>query len=221
MVINLKNVSMYLLGLVIMSLGVTLMKLTNIGLGSWDAVIHNFSYILKIPMGIGSLIVNVLLLSFVMIYRKSFKYITVIIPILINMLFLLFWGDFVFVNVVFNTLWSRIGFFIVSLLLLPLSLALMIKSTLPKMIYDEITFILIELFKAKNFGFVRLGFEIFALLLAMVFGLIAGNILMQVGPGTILVTLSLGNLINIFLKLLKYEENTTIDEEEIELESLS
>ena len=122
MVINLKNVSMYLLGLVIMSLGVTLMKLTNIGLGSWDAVIHNFSYILKIPMGIGSLIVNVLLLSFVMIYRKSFKYITVIIPILINMLFLLFWGDFVFVNVVFNTLWSRIGLFIVSLLLLPLSL---------------------------------------------------------------------------------------------------
>lgn len=206
MKINLKNVLLYLLGLKITSLAVILMKSTEIGLGSWDAVIANFELISKLPFSVASLIINVVLVSFAIIYKRNFKYLLVAIPILLNMGFLHFWDQFVFKNLVLYNLYSKVGIFVISTFLLPLGLSLIVISTLPKMIYEELTFILMEIFKTNNFAVVRLGFEIFALLLAMILGLIGSSIFNQIGIGTVIVTFSIGPLIDLYLKIFKYEK---------------
>lgn len=210
MKINLKNIVLYLLGLVLMSFAVVIMKKTLLGMGAWDAVIINTQTILNIKLGYASLIINILLLSFVVIYKRSFKNITVIIPIAINTLLLNIWDSYVFNNLEFTSLLSKTISYGLGIILLPFGLSLIIYSGLPKMIYDELTFVLMEIFKIKNFGIIRLGFEVTGLIIAMILGLIGGDILMQIGISTLVVTLLMGPLIDFFLKVFKYEQKQEV-----------
>lgn len=210
MKINLKNIVLYLLGLVLMSFAVVIMKKTLLGMGAWDAVIINTQTILNIKLGYASLIINILLLSFVVIYKRSFKNITVIIPIAINTLLLNIWDSYVFNNLEFTSLLSKTISYGLGIILLPFGLSLIIYSGLPKMIYDELTFVLMEIFKIKNFGILRLGFEVTGLIIAMILGLIGGDILMQIGISTLVVTLLMGPLIDFFLKVFKYEQKQEV-----------
>lgn len=205
MTINIKNILLYFIGITLMALSVVLMKETNIGLGSWDAVIVNLQEIIKIDIGYVSVIVNFFLVTFVIVYKRNFKYLLVFIPVIINMFVLNFWDTIVFKDFVLTTLFSRISVFALSTLLLPFGLSLIIISSLPKMIYDEVTFILMDIFKIKSFGVSRLGLEIFALILAMILGLIGSTIFNQIHVGTIIVTFSIGPLINLYLKLFKWQ----------------
>lgn len=210
MKINLKNIVLYLLGLVLMSFAVVIMKKTLLGMGAWDAVIINTQTILNIKLGYASLIINILLLSFVVIYKRSFKNITVIIPIAINTLLLNIWDSYVFNNLEFTSLLSKTISYGLGIILLPFGLSLIIYSGLPKMIYDELTFVLMEIFKIKHFGIIRLGFEVTGLIIAMILGLIGGDILMQIGISTLVVTLLMGPLIDFFLKVFKYEQKQEV-----------
>lgn len=210
MKINLKNIVLYLLGLVLMSFAVVIMKKTLLGMGAWDAVIVNTQTILNIKLGYASLIINILLLSFVVIYKRSFKNITVIIPIAINTLLLNIWDSYVFNNLEFTSLLSKTISYGLGIILLPFGLSLIIYSGLPKMIYDELTFVLMEIFKIKHFGIIRLGFEVTGLIIAMILGLIGGDILMQIGISTLVVTLLMGPLIDFFLKVFKYEQKQEV-----------
>lgn len=219
MKINVKNIIIYILGIVLMSLAVALTKRTILGMGAWDAVIANIQILTKIKLGYASLIINLSLLTFVIIYKRSFKFLLVIIPISINMLFLNFWDSFVFADVVFKNILIQILIFGISALILPLGLSFIIYSTLPKMIYDEVTFIIMNIFKTNNFGYVRLGFEVFAVLLAMGLGAIGGNVLSMIGPGTIIMSICIGPLISFYLKVLDgkfIKNNTEFELEEVE-----
>ena len=60
-----------------------------------------------------------------------------------------------------------------------------------------------EITRINNFGLVRIGFEVFALMLALLLSFLAGAGIGQVGIGTVLVTLTIGPLINLFLNLYK------------------
>lgn len=203
MKINIKNILIYLGGIIVTALGVTIMKRTELGMGAWDAVIANVHTLLKIKLGTSSLIINIVLLIFVIAYRKSFKHLLVLIPILLNTLVLNFLDSYLLADVVFNNVIINIVMFVLSIIMLPLGLSLIIVSTLPKMIYDEITFILMEIIKTKNFGLTRFSFEIGTMMLAMLLGFIGGDIFMQIGIGTVIVTITLGYMIDFFLKRFK------------------
>lgn len=210
MKINFKNIVLYLLGLVLMSFAVVIMKKTLLGMGAWDAVIINTQTILNIKLGYASLIINILLLSFVVIYKRSFKNITVIIPIAINTLLLNIWDSYVLNDLVLTSIYARIASYGLGIILLPFGLSLIIYSGLPKMIYDELTFVLMKILKIKNFGIIRLAFEVTGLVIAMILGLIGGNIFMQIGISTLVVTLLMGPLIDFFLRIFKYDAKEEI-----------
>lgn len=205
--ITTKNVLLYILGNIIVSLGIYLMIVSKIGVGSWDAVFHNTATLLSSKFWIFNLAFNSLFLIFVMVYRKSFESITILITIAIQTAFLALWEDIVFKGFVLDNLTIQISFFAFAILVIPVGLNFIIISSLPKMIYDEMTFVLMDITKIKSFGIVRIGFEVLAVTIAIIVGLIAGIGLGQVGPGTIIMTFLLGPLIDLYLKFFRRFED--------------
>ncbi|MFA5693030.1 MAG: hypothetical protein WC907_05375 [Acholeplasmataceae bacterium] len=203
MKINIKNILIFFIGLNFISLGVILTLRTNLGQGSWDAVNYSLSKLINIKIGFASMIVNGLLLAFISLYRKSLKYLNVVFTIFISGVLLNFWNDYIFKDFIISDLFFKYLYLVIGSLILPLGLSLVMHSTLPMMIFDELTNVVIEITKIDNFGLVRIGMEIGALLLALILGYFAGIGFGQVGIGSLLVSLTIGPLINYYLKLHK------------------
>lgn len=205
--ITVKNVLLYIIGNLIVSIGIYMMIMSKIGVGSWDAVFHNTATLLNSKFWIFNLAFNSLFLLIVLIYRKSFKSLSILVTIGLQTLFLAIWEDFVFKNFALDNMTLQIVLFILAILVIPVGLNFIIISSLPKMIYDEMTFVLMDITKIKSFGIVRIGFEVLAVTIAIIVGLIAGIGLGQVGPGTIIMTFLLGPLIDLYLKFFRRFED--------------
>src|SRR5690554_706648 len=138
MKINIKNIIIFFLGLNFISLGVVLTLRTNLGQGSWDAVNYSLSKLINIKLGFASIIVNAILLTFISLYRKSLKYLNVLITIFISGLLINLWNDYIFKDFVITNELLRYLYLIIGCFVLPFGLSLVIYSTLPMMIFDEL-----------------------------------------------------------------------------------
>lgn len=204
---------LYTLGMFIVGFSVSIILRTKIGSGAWDAVNYNLHMLLKqkITVGEASQIIGVTLLIIILLYRRKAKYLITLIPILIMGFIIDLWNLIILKNITLDTLFLQILFFFFMLFLLPFGLAIIIKSDLSSMVFDEMTFVLIDLFKVKSFSKVRISFEIFAVLLAALFGLIAGGQLYEVKYGTVIFAITIGPLVHFYTnqldKVIKFDNN--------------
>lgn len=189
-----------------MGLSVIILEKTNLGLGSWDLVNSNLRYLFNITLGTASIIVNSLIFLFVTIYYKSFKYLRSLIHIVLSGLSIDLWGELILTNFTINTTLLQITFLVIAALMLPLSLSLVIKSSLPKSIFDEATFAFMKILRLKSFGITRILFEVFAITIALILGVFAKTYFLHLGIGTFLIAATIGPLIEFYAKLLKSEE---------------
>lgn len=197
------KILLYFIGLLLTSFGVVLMLQTNKGVGSWDSVNYSLSVLINTKLGYASMIVNILIVLFVVIYRKNLKFIQSFIPIILSGFLVNLWIDYVFVNFTISTTFLTYLYLILGALVLPVGLSFIIVSTLPKMIFDELTFAWMDIFKSKSFPLIRIGIEIFAVLLGLLLGYFAKiEGLGQIGIGTLIVVFTIGPLIGIFTNIL-------------------
>lgn len=203
--IYLPKLLLYIMGLFILGLAISIVLRTKIGSGAWDAVSYNLHMLTnqKITVGTAGQIIGIILLSIILIYRRQLKYAFTLIPILITGFFIDLWNLIILKNFFINELYAQILFFALAVFLLPFALSLMIQSGLSSMVFDEFTYVLMDFFKAKSFTLVRICFEIFAVILAISFGLIAGGQLYEVKYGTIVMAFTIGPLIDLYLNLYK------------------
>lgn len=203
--IYLPKVFLYLMGLFILGLAISIVLRTKIGSGAWDAVSFNLHKLVKekITVGRAGQIIGITLLTIILIYRKELKYAFTLIPILITGFFIDLWNLIILKNFFINELYARILFFALAVFLLPFALSLMIQSGLSSMVFDEFTYVLMDIFKSNSFTKIRIGFEMFAVLLAITFGLIAGGELYEVKYGTIIMAFTIGPLIDLYLSIYK------------------
>lgn len=207
MTINFKNILLYLFGILLMGLSVIMLEHSKLGFGSWDLVNSNLRYLTNISLGQASMIVNLCLFVFVSIYYKSMKYLSVLVHILLSGLAIDLWGLVILKNLVVNSLLIRSFLLIVAALLLPFSLSLVIKSSLPKSIFDEATYVFMKIFKFKSFGLTRIYFEVFAITIALVLGFIAKTYFLHLGIGTFVIAFTIGPLVEFYLKLFKKKKS--------------
>ena len=194
------RIVMYLLGMFIAGGGVILILRSSIGAGSWDAVNDHSRILFGITLGTASLITNFTILTFILIYRRTLKYLIVIIPIFGIALMMDIW-DILILNQ-FNPfgLFEQILWFVFGSILLPFGLSLMITTKFPSMVYDEMTFAFMDILKTKNFLNVRVGVEILAVVIALLQGLIIGIGFGSVSVGTFILALTIGPMIDFFIK---------------------
>ena len=91
-----QNSIFYMLGITIVGFGVVAIIRSTFGAGPWDTVNYNLSEVVNITLGTASVLVNVIVTSLIIIYRKKLKFLFMIFPIIAVGISIDFWDIIVF-----------------------------------------------------------------------------------------------------------------------------
>jgi len=207
----------YFLGIVVTGLGINILLRSALGAGAWDTVIYNlrsfFDHVLNLNVTLGtvSFIIYVIVLACVIIYNKKLKFLIVFIPIFGISLAIDFWDLVVFKSYFPVDLWLRILFYVFGSFTLTTGLALIIVTKYPAMVFDELTILLMKILKSNSFFKTRILIELFAIVLATVFGFLSQIGFGAVNFGSFILAIIIGPMIEMQLKFLnKYLESSLI-----------
>ncbi|HAX03701.1 MAG: hypothetical protein A2Y45_08720 [Tenericutes bacterium GWC2_34_14] len=203
MKISFKKTLIYIIGLIVISLGANILLRSRLGAGAWDTVSSNLSQWLHITLGTATAIVYSVVLGFVVLSRKNYGYLFIIGPILVLSFFFDFWDLIIFKDLFIELFYLRAILYVVGGYLLSLGLALTILSLYPAMVFEELTYTMMNLLKVKKFFSMRIMIEVFAILLATGFGFLAGIGFGAVNMGSFLLALILGPMISMNLYLFR------------------
>jgi uncharacterized membrane protein YczE len=180
----------YIIGLVFLSLGVSLMILSNLGAGPWDAMYVGLSNNIGFTVGSWVFIVGSLLIIINgVLLRKIPDFLAVITIILIGS-FIDFWLFVAFPNFFKDDLWVRIFMLTSGILVIAIGIPFYLQSNIARNPVDNFMMVIKER-TGKSLAFTKTIIELAILVIAF---LIGGPI----GIGTIIVTIVIGPLIQLF-----------------------
>ena len=120
MIVKLKNWSIYFIGILFLSLGVTLMLLSDLGSGGWDVLTYNLSCIFKIKLGTSLFVLaGVLILATSLIKKKQIN-INALLVSFISGKFINFWYYIIFKEETFEELYIKIFMVIIGVIIISL-----------------------------------------------------------------------------------------------------
>ncbi len=198
----------YLLGIFVTGLGVNVLLRGALGAGAWDTVIYNLRSFLNgvlqwnVTLGTVSFMIYAIVLAFVIIYNKKLKFLFVLIPIFGISLAIDFWDIVIFGDFYPTILWVRLALFVIGIFTLTLGLSLIIVTKYPAMVFDELTLMMMKIFKSNSFFKTRIFIELFAIILASIFGFLAQIGFGAVNVGSFILALVIGPMIEFQLSWL-------------------
>lgn len=200
-----KNIIFYLTGFFITALGVIFMLRGDFGAGAWDTVTANLNAFLDskgilISLGTTSMTITLTLFIFVLIYTRKWQLVFMLIPIGLMGFVIDFWDILVFADYVPTDLFIRILFSVLGAILIPLGLATIVSSHFPAFVFDELTIVVMDIFKTKSITKPRLGIEFLGISLGILFGFLAGIGFGAVNIGSIVMAIILPPMFQFFVK---------------------
>ena len=213
---NKLNLIIYLLGFMVLGLAVNLIKASTLGAGSWDTVtINSYEYMRNvqgnswITLGMIAFSVSMWIMLIVLLYRRKARYLLMVIPVFGVALFMDFFHILIFRDMIVTQLAIKIIFYVLGALLLPLGLALMVKSSFTAIVFDELMLMLVKITKAKKIFFVRLGIEMTGILLGLIIGYYSNfqfdGTFGAVNFGSIIIAVSVSPIMTVYYSWLKIE----------------
>lgn len=196
------RIILYVFGVFVLGFGINVLLRSTLGAGAWDTVSNNFSILIDSSLGTAAFIINVSVLLFVLVYNKAIKYIVILVPIVSLSVVIDIWDIFILGDLTIDVVWLQVLSYIGGGIILSLGLALIIVSRFPAMVYDELTVSLMRLFKIKKFFTMRIMIELFAIILASIFGFLAGIGFGAVNVGSFILAIAIGPMISIHMKWL-------------------
>lgn len=208
------NLLFYLLGIIVLGFAVNTMKASTLGNGAWDTVTINIRDFLTINQGLSwvtlgmiSFSVSMMIMLIVILYRKSLKFLFMLIPIFLVALSIDFWNIVVFQEREAIAFGFQLAFYIIGSLLLPLGLTLIVKSSFPAFVFDELMLMFMNILKAKRITYVRLMIEFLGISIGLVFGFLTyyhiNGTFGAVDIGSFILTFTLSPIMAFYFKILK------------------
>ena len=188
---NVLRLIFYFGGFFITAAGITTILRSGLGAGAWDTVTNNLSVLADITLGTASMSINLTILVMILIYRKNPKFLFTVVPILTIGLFIDLWDLVIYGSYAPGNMGLRALFYMGGTVLLTGGLSLTIVSGFPAMVFDELTLMVMEFFNSESFFKSRLAIELFAIMLASVFGFSAGIGFGAVNVGSFILALIL------------------------------
>jgi uncharacterized protein len=182
----------YLIGLAIISLGVPLTIIANLGTGAWDALNVGLSNTIGLSVGNWVIIVGIILIAINALLLKSRPDLYAIITVVLVGEMIDFWLEFVFQGWVATTLPTQLLILFSGIILLSMGIATYLRA---KFAFIPIDGFMMAIHKTTGLSVSiskTIG-ELTALVFALIF---QGPIFI----GTILVTFLIGPLIQLFIK---------------------
>ncbi len=193
--ITVKRIISFLAGLLILSLGISFTILSDLGAGAWDALNVGLSDITGLTIGTWVILVGVILILVNAILLKKKPDIIAMVTVLIIGYFIDFWLLIVFPNYSVETLMMQIIFLLSGVVLMGLGISTYLQGKFAVVPIDRLM-MAIQFRTKVSLGVAKTIGEVSALVLAF---LVGGPI----GVGTIVVTLSIGPMIQLFFPYLE------------------
>ncbi|MDY0278583.1 MAG: hypothetical protein RBQ97_10930 [Acholeplasma sp.] len=193
-----------IIGLVILSFGVTGIIVTNLGAGSFDAFNVFFSELIHTQPGTTTFLTSAIMAIILALIKKEPK-------ILISMLVALLTGVFIngwievftlLLNLessssIMKNLWFSIPFYLISMIITALGAVMLIVTKSIMSSYDEVTLYLGSKLGSYKKG--KIALDGAFLILAVILGLISKTLFTQINFFTVFVVITLGPIINFML----------------------
>lgn len=192
---NIKRGISFILGLLILSLGVSLTIISRLGAGAWDALSVGLSVLSGFTVGTWVILVGIILIFVNAILLKTRPEFIALITVLILGYFIDFWLLFIFPNFVAELIALRIALLLSGVVLMGFGIAAYLQGKFAIIPIDRFMMAIQTRLKVS----LMVGKTI-AEITALVFAFIVGG---PIGVGTIVVTLSIGPLIQIFFPYLE------------------
>lgn len=196
MKISIPNTLKYILGLLFTSLSVVLSFRGGFGACSADNLTYILSEILSISLGTSSFILCTIIILFLTIYFRSLKFLFLFFQVVIFSPILDFW-DLVVLADFTPTGWQLVATAAAAILLMPLGSTIMIRSTYPAGVYDELMFFTAKVTKFR-LPVARFMNEIILVILALILSFSSNNGFGSVRIGTLVFAVTFGLLIKFY-----------------------
>jgi uncharacterized protein len=195
MSVTVKRGLFYLVGLLILSFGITMTILAGLGAGAWDALNVGLSLMTPFTVGNWVILVGIFLIILNAILSKRKPEILSLITIVILGFFIDFWLLFIFPNVFITGVVLQYLVLTIGIVMMALGIATYLQAKFAVIPIDRFMFVLQDLFGVRLMVAKTIG-EVSALIAAFA----AGG---PIGVGTILVTFLIGPLIQFFFPKLE------------------
>jgi len=196
------TIASYILGMLVIGIGVNLMKRSFVGLSSYDTFNYAISsWIPFITFGVASGILSTIAMLLTVHLYKNWVYFVMVVPIILTTLLIMLFDQVIFVNLEYTANWQHYLAYVAGLLLLPLGGSLMIITKLPAGVYDQFMLAVLNSVKTNNLPLIRAIIEVTVVLLALLVGIIAGIGRGQINTGTLIFSLTVGIFISFYLKI--------------------
>jgi uncharacterized membrane protein YczE len=204
----------YFGGFLTLGFAVNIMKASTLGNGAWDTVTINIRYFFNniigyewVTMGMISFLVSFIIMAIVISYRKKTIYLLMLLPIFLVALSIDFWNIIIFHDRYAEQLVFQIFFYLIGTAILPLGLALIVRSGFPAFVFDELMLMFVKITKAKKITYVRLTIEIIGIAIGSLFGFLTFYHVDQtfgaVNIGSFILTFTISPIMAFYYKTLK------------------
>ncbi len=191
----------YFLGIILLSFGIALTLISNLGAGGWDALIQNISTLVGISIGesLWGIAIMLLIISGIIINR--FPDIKVLMVSWVTGITIDIFYYKILKNIYIDTVYLKGMFLVSGIFLIALGCCMMFVTNLPKNHTETFAFALVNRF-GYSYKNVKIGLDISALFLAIIIGINLNN-LSNIGVGTFVSSIFMGYLIDKLLPNIK------------------
>ena len=200
--LTLKNMSLYMLGMIFIGFGVSLMIRSYVGVSSWDTLHYSLDQLIPwLTFGMANALVASTTTLVIVYMNRNWKYIVMLLPVYIVALFIDVFDKIIFVDLIYSQAWHHLLGYFIGLSVLPLGGSLMIISKLPAGVYDEFMIAILRKLKSTKIPLVRGTIEVTVVLAALVIGYFAGAGIGKLSYGTVLFSISFGFYLKFYLSI--------------------
>ncbi len=212
-----RRILMSLFGVLICAVSVGIFKLAALGVDPFQSLMSGLDALIPIPFGTLYVLVNLLLLTFSLVFDRR----NIGIATFINLFLLGYITQFTLqvLQMIFPapSMGLRVIFLAVGVVVLCFGSSLYMTADLGVSTYDAVAIVLSRKWKLGKFQYCRIGADVSCVILGVVIFILAGSEIRQVptiaGIGTVITAFFMGPLIAFFNKtvaapLLKNENNS-------------
>ncbi|WP_281357885.1 YczE/YyaS/YitT family protein [Sporosarcina jiandibaonis] len=206
MTVTMKRLFVYIIGLFVLSLGVSFSIQAGLGVSPVSSLAYAFTLTAGLSIGITTVLANILFIICQAIIRKQINIREFLVQLIIAFLFGFFMDATLFIVQLFpapETLIIRYIFLILSLFIVSIGLFNYFTAKLPLMPYDALTYIISEHFKLK-FSRAKITSDLINVGVAGAVCLIFIQSLGSIGIGTLAAAYFIGKMLGWMMK--NYEQ---------------
>ena len=197
-----KRILMSFFGVIICAISVGIFKIAALGVDPFQSLMAGLDFMIPIDFGLLYIIVNVLLLSFALVFDRHYIGIATFINLFLLGYITQFTFEFLKTVIIDPSIFVRVACLVIGVVIICFGSAFYMTADLGVSTYDAVALIICNTWKKGKFQYVRVITDLICVILGVALFFLAGGGFLKIptiaGVGTIITAFFMGPLIEFF-----------------------